>query len=469
MLPDAEREEALADLSPDMVLHDWSLWGRPEQHAPPGDWSVWLILSGRGWGKSRTGSEWIHDKVREHPGCRIGLLGRTASDARDVMVLGDSGLLNTGRPHERPTYKPSSRSVVWPNGSLATLYSADAPDQLRGPQFDYGWADELAAFTQFTGVDGLTAWDNLRIATRLGSHPQVIATTTPKRVPLIRALITESEEKPGTVAVTAGRTSDNASNLAASYLDVIYGLYEGTSLAAQELDGILMDEVEGALWSDALLTTHRVNGLPQGLALPQRFVGVDPSVAENPKDECGIVVAYSTNERKLHQRHAYVMGDYSVHGSPSVWVKAAVAAARLHGAPIVAESNQGGELVRMAVAAEDPSIPVYLVHSYKGKALRAEPIVNTYEQGRVHHVGVLAMLESQMTSWVPGESKKSPDRVDALVFALTAMLSTPPKGYYGPGGGLIRARAPRQRLGGSSSMNRTGIPKSPMARRRAGT
>jgi phage terminase large subunit-like protein len=266
--------------------------------------------------------------------------------------------------------------------------------------------------------------------------------------------------------VTYGKTSDNASNLAASYLDVIYGLYEGTSLAAQELDGILMDEVEGALWSDALIAGARVNAMPQH-GVPGRFVGVDPSVAENPKDECGIVVCYATNERKLHTRQAYVVGDYSVHGSPSVWVKAACAAARLHNAPIVAESNQGGELVRMAVAAEDPSIPVYLVHSYKGKALRAEPIVNVYEQGRIHHVGTLAMLESQMTSWVPGETKKSPDRVDALVFALTALMSTPPKGYYGPGGGAIRARAPMARLG-HGSMNRSGIPKSPIARRKAG-
>jgi phage terminase large subunit-like protein len=280
-----------------------------------------------------------------------------------------------------------------------------------------------------------------------------MVTTTPKRVPLLYKLIEESKGDNPRVAITRGSTLDNSGNLSGAYLDAITGVYAGTRLAQQELYGEMLDAVEGALWSDELIERGRENALP--FQTPLRVIGVDPSVAENPKDECGIVVVASTGERDLYKRHAWVLEDATIHGSPETWANKVVAMARKWGCPVVAEVNQGGALVKNAINAIDPNIKVFEVHSKYGKALRAEPITLAYEQNRVHHIGYLPDLESQMLSWIPGEGK-SPDRVDALVHALTALLIKPPQGFVG---GKITAKSFAGRklgLGGNTNSQRGG-------------
>jgi phage terminase large subunit-like protein/intein/homing endonuclease len=347
---------------------------------------------------------------------------------KTMIPTHNSGIINISPPSERPHYEPSKRRLTWPNGNTATLFTADEPDGLRGPQAHYSWADELAAWRQTPDAAGMTSWDNLRVATRLGPHPQIIATTTPKRVPLLYALIEEAD-RTGRVIISKGTTMDNSGNLSEAYLDAIFGVYKGTRLARQELYGEMLDDVEGALWMLAMIEESRQGVLPP--SAPLRIIGVDPSVAENPRDECGIVVCASTADRDLYKRHAWVMEDASILGSPEVWATKVVEMARRWGAPVVAEVNQGGALVRNAINSIDPTIKVFEVHSKYGKALRAEPIVLAYEQRRVHHIGYMADLESQMLSWIPGETSKSPDRVDALVHAMTALLIKPPPGFVG--------------------------------------
>lgn len=345
----------------------------------------------------------------------------------------NSGIMNVTPPSEKPLYEPSKRRLTWPNGNTATLFTADEPDSLRGPQFTHAWGDEIAAWRQTPDAAGMTAFDNLRVGTRLGQKPKILVTTTPKRTPLLYKLIEEANT--GRVAITRGSTMDNAGNLAGAYLDTMLGVYEGTSLARQELYGEMLEAMEGALWTEESIEAGREAQYP--FSTPLRIIGVDPSVAENPRDECGIVVVASSAEGDLYKRNAWVLEDASIHGSPDTWANQVVKMARKWGCPVVAEVNQGGALVRNAINTIDPSIKVLEVHSKQGKALRAEPITLAYEQGRVHHVGYLADLESQMISWVPGEGK-SPDRVDALVHALTALLIKPPAGFSG---GKLRAKS----------------------------
>jgi phage terminase large subunit-like protein len=266
----------------------------------------------------------------------------------------------------------------------------------------------------------------------------MMITTTPKRVPLLYSLLKEAETT-GRVAITRGSTLDNSGNLSQAYLDAILGVYQGTRLAAQELYGEMLSDVEGALWTLELIDKGREMVMPQGV--PLRVIGVDPSVAENPRDECGIIVVASTGDRDLYKRQSWILEDASILGSPTVWAQKVVAMARKWGCPVVAEVNQGGALVRNAINTIDPTVKVLEVHSKSGKALRAEPITLAYEQGRVHHVGYMGDLEAQMASWIPGEGK-SPDRVDALVHALTALLIKPPAGFMG---GRITAKSPGQR------------------------
>jgi phage terminase large subunit-like protein len=279
----------------------------------------------------------------------------------------------------------------------------------------------------------MTAFDNLRVGTRLGQNPKILVTTTPKRTPLLYKLI--EEQKTGRVAITRGSTMDNAGNLAGAYLDTMLGVYEGTSLARQELYGEMLEAMEGAMWTEELIERSRERIMPH--SAPLRCIAVDPSVAENPRDECGIVVVASTAEHDLYKRQAWVLEDASILGSPDVWANQVVRMARKYGCPVIAEVNQGGALVRNAINTIDPTIKVLEVHSKQGKQLRAEPITMAYEQGRVHHVGALPDLETQMITWIPGEGK-SPDRVDALVHGLTALLIKPPAGFSG---GKIRAKS----------------------------
>jgi phage terminase large subunit-like protein len=439
-LPEEQRNEILAGFDPDNLLWDWSVWGRPEQQAPPGDWNIWAYIAGRGAGKTRTAAEWVREEAKYTTTGqrRFALVARTAADVRDVIVEGESGIINVTPPSERPLYEPSKRRLTWPNGNTATCFTADEPDSLRGPQFTHAWGDEVAAWRQTPDAAGMTAFDNLRVGTRLGANPKIMITTTPKRVPLLYQLIAEAE-KTGKVVITKGSTLDNSGNLSQAYIDAIVGVYEGTRLAAQELYGEMLSDVEGALWTQELIDRGREMQLPMGT--PLRCIGVDPSVAENPRDECGIVVVASTGERDLYKRNSWVLEDASIHGSPEVWANKVVAMARKWGCPVVAEVNQGGALVRNAINTIDPTVKVLEVHSKYGKALRAEPITLAYEQNRVHHVGYLGDLESQMCAWIPGEGK-SPDRVDALVHALTALLIKPPAGFMG---GTIKAKSPAAR------------------------
>lgn len=436
LLPDDERAIVLSGFDPDALMWDWSVWGRPEQHAPEGEWAIWMYLAGRGAGKTRAAAEWVREQAKYTTTGqrRFALVARTAADVRDVIVEGESGIMNVSPPSERPLYEPSKRRLTWPNGNTATCFTADEPDSLRGPQFTHAWGDEVAAWRQTPDAAGMTAFDNLRVGTRLGRNPQIMITTTPKRVPLLYKLLDEAKTT-GRVVISRGSTMDNSGNLSTAYLDAITGVYAGTRLAQQELYGEMLDSVEGALWNDELIESSRQSVFP--LNTPLRVIGVDPSVAENPRDECGIVVVSSSGERDLYKREAWVLEDASVLGSPDVWANRVVAMARKWGCPVVAEVNQGGALVRNAINTIDPSIKVLEVHSKYGKALRAEPITLAYEQGRVHHIGYLADLESQMVSWVPGEGK-SPDRVDALVHALTALLIKPPPGFTG---GKITAKS----------------------------
>jgi len=440
LLPEEERNILLSGMDPESLLWDWSVWGRPEQQAPLGDWNVWLVLAGRGFGKTRLASEWVREEAKYTTTGqrRFALVARTAADVRDVIVEGESGILNVTPPSERPHYEPSKRRLTWPNGNTATLFTADEPDSLRGPQFTHAWGDEIAAWRQTPDAAGMTAWDNLRVGTRLGSHPKLLVTTTPKRVPILYSLLKESE-KGDIVKVTRGSTLDNSGNLSSAYLDTMLGIYDGTVLARQELYGEMLSDVDGAMWTEEIIEASRQMAYPPHT--PLRLIGVDPSVAENPKDECGIVVVSSTAEGDLYKRQAWVLEDASVHGSPTVWAQKVVDMARKWGCPVVAEVNQGGALVKNAIHQIDPSVTVLEVHSKYGKALRAEPITLAYQQGRVHHIGYHVNLESQMYSWIPGEGK-SPDRIDALVHALTALLIKPPAGFSG---GKITAKSPSHR------------------------
>lgn len=397
-------------------------------------------------GKTRSAAEWIREigmSTKDGPQ-RIALVARTAGDVRDVVVEGESGLLNVHAPSERPKYEPSKRKITWANGNTATTFTADEPDSLRGPQFSASWGDEVAAWRQTPDAAGMTAFDNLRVATRLGSRPRLFVTTTPKRVPLLHKLLEDHENDPTGIVVSRGSTFDNMSNLSAGYLDTMQGIYGGTALGAQELLGEMLDAQDGAMWNEELIDKYRdanhKNTMP-----PLRVVAVDPSVAENPKDECGIVVVGSTAERELFRRHAWVLEDATVLGAPDVWARRVVDMARQYRCPVVAEVNQGGALVAAAIHNIDPNIVVHEVHSKQGKSLRAEPVVMTYQQGRVHHRGYLGALESQMNTWIPGDGGKSPDRIDALVHGLTALLIRPPKGLNA---GTVQARtAAAQKLG----------------------
>ena len=438
LLPPEEQEEALKGIDPEALIWDWGMWGRPEQLPPKDDsWDVGLFMAGRGAGKTRSAAEWIREKAKDSSQgqLRFLLVARTAADVREVLVEGESGILAVTPKAERPEYKPSIRRLIWPNGNQAFCTSADEPDSLRGVQAHYSWGDEVAAWRLTPDGAGMTAWDNLRVATRLGRNPQVLATTTPKRVPILFDLLAE-EKKSGRIWLTTGSTLDNAGNLSSAYLDAITGVYAGTPLASQELYGQMLEAMEGALWNDQMIEGARVKAMPA--LTPLRVIGVDPSVAENPGDECGIVVVASTAEPDLYKRNAWVLEDASIQGAPPVWAAEVVRMANRWGAPVVAEYNQGHALIANAIHQIDPTVKVIPVHSKVGKKLRAEPVTLAYQQGRVHHVGRLQTLENQMIEWIPEHTNKSPDRVDALVHALTALMIDPPLGF---GGGQISAKS----------------------------
>ena len=399
----------------DTIGHDWELWARHSQLPPDGDWRVWLLLAGRGFGKTRTGAELVRARIAARRARHVALVAPTAADARDVMVEGESGLLAIASAHNRPHYEPSKRRLTWPNGAIATTYSADEPERLRGPQHDFAWCDELAAWRY------PAAWDMLMFGLRLGRDPRAVVTTTPRPTALIKALLADPH-----VAVTRGRTAENAENLAPAFLDQIVRRYQGTRLGRQELEAEMLEDAAGALWSRALIEAARVTQVP---ALRRVVVAIDPAAGSGEhSDETGIVVA-----GRDEAGHGYVLADLSGRYAPTEWAKAAVAAFRAHEADrVVAEVNNGGEMVEATLRVVDPAVPFGAVRASRGKVARAEPVAALYEQGRVHHQGAFPALEDQMCGFVHDFDRAtagySPDRVDALVWALTELMVRPPAG-----------------------------------------
>jgi len=388
------------------LMYDWLVWSRPKQRTPEGDWRVWMILAGRGFGKTRTGAEFVREQVESGRASRVALVGATAADVRDTMIEGASGLLSVFPPDRRPTYEPSKRRVTFHNGATATAFSADKPDRLRGPNHDLAWADELAAWRY------MDAWDQLMLGLRLGDHPRAVITTTPRPIEIVRRL---AADKTGKVHLTRGSTYENARNLSPDFIDEMKRRYEGTRLGRQELEAQIIDDVDGALWDRANIDGTRVSEVPP---LRKIVVAVDPAVTSGEDSaETGIVVAGVDSRGE-----GYVVDDRSLRASPNEWAAAAVAAYHTHKADvIVAEANQGGDLVSTVIRTIDQRVPVRLVRASRGKRTRAEPVAALYEQEKVHHVGFLTSLEDQLCSWVP-DIGSSPDRLDALVWALTDLM-----------------------------------------------
>lgn len=384
---------------------DWGQYARPDQLLPAGDWTYWLILAGRGWGKTRTGAEAVRDWIAL--GKRyVNLIGATADDARDIMVQGESGILAVCPDWERPEYKPSQRKLVWPNGAESLIFTADEPERLRGKQHEKLWSDELAAWRY------PESWDQAKFGLRLGEKPQAIVTTTPRPTRMVREIMAD----PATV-ITRGNTYDNKANLAPSFFDAILRRYDGTRLGRQEIAGELLDDNPNALFKRSDIDAGRVREIPQ---LTRVVVAIDPAVtSDEGSDETGIVIAGADGNG-----HGYVLGDKSMRATPEGWARAAILAYAEHKADrIVAESNNGGEMIASVIKSVDPSVPVKLVTASRGKAIRAEPVAALYEQHRIHHVGGFAALEDQMVEFNPADpAGKSPDRMDALVWAITELL-----------------------------------------------
>ncbi len=433
-LPERELGAFLDALSPNALLSlPWLFehWALPGHQLPPeGDWTTWMILGGRGAGKTRAGSEWIRAQVEGgkpgDPGrcSRVALVGETLDQAREVMIFGESGILRCSPPDRRPVWQAGRKALVWPNGAIAQTFSASDPESLRGPQFDAAWCDELAKWRKAEA-----AWDMLQFGLRLGDDPRQVVTTTPRNTPLLRRLL----EEPGT-AVTRAPTEANRMHLARSFLQAVTKRYGGTRLGRQELDGELMLDVEGALWTWDMLEAARA---PRAFELDRVVVAVDPPVTSGSSaDACGIVVAGVEAKGPPQDWIAQVIADGSIAGaSPRGWAERAVALFHAHRADrLVAEVNQGGELVAALIRQVDPLVPFRAVRASRGKVARAEPVAALYEQGRVSHREPFRELEAEMaamtTSGFTGSG--SPDRVDALVWAMTDLMIDPAASYLEP-------------------------------------
>lgn len=429
MLEPKRLQAALASLTDDeceQLLHDWRFLARPNQIEPDGDWQTWLVLAGRGFGKTRCGAEWVREQIKGGA-MRAHLIAPTASDARDVMVEGESGLLAVcwagdrtidGQPLGRPSYEPSKRRLTWANGAVATLFSAEEPERLRGPQSEIIWADELAAWKYLRET-----WDMAMFGLRLGDRPRTCITTTPKPLPLVKEIAKDAR-----TVITRGSTFDNAGNLAPTFLRAIRDKYEGTRLGRQELNAEILDDLPGALWTRDAIDAGRVKNAPD---MQRIVVAVDPSGTKGESDdgdEIGIVVA-----GKGVDGRAYVLADQTCKLSPDGWGRRAVDAYHGRWSPtpdafkadrIVAERNFGGAMVQHVIRTIDAKASYKEVTASRGKVARAEPVAALYEQGRVSHVGSFPELEDQMCSIAPegyvGEG--SPDRADALVWALTELM-----------------------------------------------
>ena len=415
-LPDDEVADILKQLGPaqaEELRYNWEFWARPEQLEPTGDWNAWLALAGRGWGKTRAGAEWVRHRIKKGDKI-VHCVAPTKGDVRRVMVEGDSGLLNVcwkgdktyrGKHIGFPIWSPTNNTLTWENGSKAVFFSAEDPERLRGPQAYSAWTDELCAWR-----NAQETWDMMMFGLRLGRKPQVFITTTPKTTKLLRNIISDPKTH-----ISKGSTFDNAANLADTFLDAVKKTYEGTRLGRQELYAEILDEASGALWNRELLFKCEIDR-DEVPPLSRIVVSVDPAVTnKTDSDMTGIIVAGIDQEGT-----AYVLEDHTDHYSPKEWASKAIELYHEHMADrIVAERNQGGDMVRHTLQTEDENVPIKLVHASRGKMARAEPVSALYEQGKVKHVKGLNDLEDQMVQWEPLGSIGSPDRLDAMVWALT--------------------------------------------------
>ncbi|MEM6576983.1 MAG: terminase family protein [Pseudomonadota bacterium] len=401
----------------------FDFWALDHQLPPQGDWTTWVVMGGRGAGKTRAGSEWIRSMVEGprplDPGQahRIALIGETIDQVREVMIFGESGIMACSPPDRRPQWQVTRKQLLWPNGAVAQVFSAHEPESLRGPQFDGAWVDELAKWKKAGDT-----WDMLQFGLRLGDHPRVCVTTTPRNVGVLKDIL----ERDSTV-VTHAPTEANRAFLAQSFLDEVRARYAGTVLGRQELDGVLIDEVDGALWVPSRLEACRIGEIPE---LDRIVVAIDPPVTGKAgSDECGIVVAGARTQGPVQEWQAVVLADETVSAaSPATWAAAAIRAMERFGADcLVAEVNQGGDMVGEVIRQIDPLVPFKAVHASRGKSARAEPVAALYEQGRVCHGVVMTELEDQMCAMTLRgfEGRGSPDRVDALVWALTELMIVP--------------------------------------------
>lgn len=412
----------------------WAFMAHPGQ-IPPEDkaWFCYLMRSGRGGGKTRAGSEWILKRVRQ--GYRhIALIGQTAADIRDTMVeLGPSSIMKVARPEERPVYEPSKRRLTFPNGAIATTFTGEEPDQLRGPAHDSVWIDELAKFKYPEET-----WDNMEMGLRLGDNPQVFCTTTPRPIPIIKRLVKD----PTTIDIRFS-TSQNAENLSPIFLKRIQERYAGTRLGRQELEGEVLEDNPNAKWSHELIEAQRLGQNDKIPPFIRVVVGVDPAVSdpketENKSAETGIIAAGISAAG-----HGYLLEDASLAGSAVEWARAVVKSFHNNkGDRVVGEINNGGYLVEVNLRTVDRNIPFSTVHASRGKEIRAEPVSSLYEQGKIHHIGTFPQLEDQMCEWEPGQ--KSPDRMDAMVWAfwdLFRLEKTNAGGHIRATGRTIGARS----------------------------
>nr|WP_027833531.1 terminase family protein [Maritalea myrionectae] len=402
----------IADLSDEEVralAHDWRFWARPDQLAPQGNWLTWLLLGGRGAGKTRAGAEWVREKalgLNQQAVSPIALVGEDIADARAVMIEGVSGLLQIHPADQRPVFHKSRGELEWPNGAIAKLFSAHDPDALRGPQFAAAWADEFCKWP-----DPQMCWDMLQFALRVGENPQQLVTTTPRPIPALKALMADPN-----CVVTHARTTDNAHNLAPNFFTTVTAKYAGTRLGRQELEGELVETIDGALWSHDQLDQIRATAPTQ---FDRVIIAVDPPVTSNKhSDQCGIVVTGQLGET------TFVLADLSFKPAPALkWARKVIRAFEQFDADlVVAETNQGGDLVGLNLKQLAPTLPLKQVRAHRGKFARAEPVALLYERGLVRHVGDLRELEDEMCAFAPGTNAKgSPDRMDALVWAITEL------------------------------------------------
>jgi len=419
LLPPDQRKTFLSHLdnnTAEDLLFDIKFKGRPKQQYPVGNWDTWMILAGRGFGKTFTGSNTVNNWALNDPGCTIAIVVETAKDITRVLIEGNGGILKQSNPNFTPVFISGVKNYFkYPNGSLALVYNGSEPDQLRGPEHHYAWVDELAKMRYQQEV-----WDMLLMGMRLGDHPKVLVTTTPKPTILIKSLYKD----PDTV-VTEGSTYENSSNLPDSYLAQLKKKYDGTRLGQQELYAKILDDNPNALFKSADIELTRITASSRQRkllieSLDRVVVAVDPAVSANENsDETGIIVAGRKGD------NGYIIADGSLKGTPNEWAAAAVHLYKLNTADrIVAEKNQGGLMVESTIRTVDKFLPITLIHASKGKASRAEPIAALYEQHRVHHVGLFVDLEEQMVSFDPslGNKQKSPDRLDALVYALAELF-----------------------------------------------